>query len=335
MRMKCLITFLCICFILTGCEKTDKNSLANKDISHLNKINQESQEYVENDKDITENVSAENYNGYTGIWTEDGKNHDLIISNGGTEFSVNITNEIELNGYLFSQQGTSDRIAEIYNITGIINNKECYYEFTDDGWGGTGTLYIQFLDDAISIEVKDYKTNKNNLSGFGISGKYKLKRSDKVVEKEESESEMSEEDLMNDMYARYYAHWSEAEMLVAIDEKSQYLEKCTFYKEVLEYMENVREIKDIANVVEPLFYSDMIYYEKQDFDNVPLLIIHLAKNEIYARKGYIFKDEDLNNYFMGQLWYEPSTTSDDFSTNVFNDYENANLKLLSDLDTYK
>jgi hypothetical protein len=64
------------------------------------------------------------------------------------------------------------------------------------------------------------------------------------------------------------------------------------------------------------------------------LIIHLAKNEIYARHGYIFKDEDLNNYFNGQLWYEPSVKSENFDERVFNDYEKANLRLLTDLDTY-
>jgi hypothetical protein len=30
-------------------------------------------------------------------------------------------------------------------------------------------------------------------------------------------------------------------------------------------------------------------------------ILYLALNEIYARHGYIFKDEDLQNYFMGQV----------------------------------
>lgn len=45
---------------------------------------------------------------------------------GGTEFSVAITNKIELNGYLYSQQGISERVAEIDNITGKIKNNECY-----------------------------------------------------------------------------------------------------------------------------------------------------------------------------------------------------------------
>ncbi|MBE5967312.1 MAG: YARHG domain-containing protein [Lachnospiraceae bacterium] len=157
----------------------------------------------------------------------------------------------------------------------------------------------------------------------------------KAMEEEEPETEISEKDLFDKVYDKYYSPWSEDEMIVAINERSQYRESCSFYSEVSDYMENVREVRDISNMIEPLYYTDMKYYESQDFEKDPLLIIHLAKNEIYARHGYIFNDEDLNNYFMVQLWYEPSCTPEDFDDSVFNDYEKANLKLLAELDTYK
>ncbi len=337
MRKKYLIMIFCICFIMTGCGKTDRESIENKDSAQIEKTDkQDSQGQVESEDSVPENTSTENenYETYSGFWTESGISHDMVISDGGTEFSITITDKTELNGYLYSQQGTSERIAEIDNITGKIKNNECYYEFADDGWGGTGTLHIQFLDNTIHIEVQNYKMDDNNLSGFGISGVYQLERADKVVEKEEPETEMSEQDLLNEVYDRYYSHWSEDEMLAAIEERSQYRESCSFNEEVIEYMENIREVRDVAIVVEPLYYTDMKYYKNQDFENVPSLIIYLAKNEIYARHGYIFKDKDLNNYFMGQLWYEPSITSEDFDDSVFNEYEKTNLELLADLDTY-
>lgn len=348
MRKKYLLMILSLCFLMTGCRTADKSSIENKEISQINKVNSESQEQGEEEVTEIEKIENETYEIYTGTWTQNGISTDEIISEGGTEFSVNITNKTELTGSLYSQQGLSERIAEIENITGIIHNNECYYEFKDDGWGGTGTLFIQFLKDTIYIEVKDYKASNENLSGFGITGIYQLKRVNKVVDEKESEEkeesketketteqEMSELDLINEVYARYYSHWSEEKMITTIKEKSKYLEKCSFYGEVTEYMENVRGVTDIANVVEPLYYSDMKYYKKQDFDNVPSLIIHLAKNEIYANNGYVFKDDDLNNYFMGQLWYEPSVMAADFNNSVFNKYEKSNLKLLAELDTYK
>lgn len=316
MKNKYFVAIFCICLFMIGCRKTDGGSLEKEETTH------------------TEEIDPDNYELYSGFWTEGGISHDLVKSDGGTEFTVSITNKTELNGYIFSQQGTSERIAEINNITGKIKNSECYYEFTDDGWGGTGILYIQFLDDTIRIKVQNYKMDDNNLSGFGISGVFQLERSDKEAKKEEFASEMSEQDLHNAVYDRYYSQWSEDEILAAIEERRQYRERCSFYEEVSEYMENVREARDVANVVEPLYYSDMKFYKKQDFQNVPLLIIHLAKNEIYARHGYIFMNEDLNNYFKGQLWYKPSVTPEDFDDSVFNDYEKINLKLLTDLDKY-
>ena len=48
----------------------------------------------------------------------------------------------------------------------------------------------------------------------------------------------------------------------------------------------------------------------------------------------IFKNEDLYNYFMGCIWYSPTCDSTDFDDNIFNEYEKANLEILSDLDTY-
>ena len=35
-----------------------------------------------------------------------------------------------------------------------------------------------------------------------------------------------------------------------------------------------------------------------------------ARNEIYARHGYVFKSEELNEYFMGKRWYVPDETFD-------------------------
>lgn len=57
--------------------------------------------------------------------------------------------------------------------------------------------------------------------------------------------------------------------------------------------------------------------------------LQLAINEIYARRGRIFKDAALNSYFTSQPWYEGKYTADEFEKNVkFNAYEQKNLQLL-------
>ena len=101
----------------------------------------------------------------------------------------------------------------------------------------------------------------NNRTGFGITGEYQLVRVNQSVVKEEpaekAKPEMSEEDLLNAVYDKYYSHWSEEDMLEAIEERRQYRERCTFYKEVLEYMENIREVRDSTSVVGPLYCTGL------------------------------------------------------------------------------
>jgi len=108
---------------MTGCGKTDRDSIENKHSAQIEKIDtQDNQEQVESENNVPVNTSTENenYETYSEFWTESGISHDIAISDGGTELSVTITNKTELNGYLYSQQGTSERIAEIDNITGKI-----------------------------------------------------------------------------------------------------------------------------------------------------------------------------------------------------------------------
>lgn len=60
--------------------------------------------------------------------------------------------------------------------------------------------------------------------------------------------------------------------------------------------------------------------------------LRIAINEIYARHGRMFKDENLQNYFNSKSWYHPQYTPeqfDAFGMSVFNDYEIKNLDLFS------
>ncbi|MFL0075572.1 YARHG domain-containing protein [Tenacibaculum maritimum] len=36
--------------------------------------------------------------------------------------------------------------------------------------------------------------------------------------------------------------------------------------------------------------------------------LRLIRNEIFARKGYVFKSEDLNTYYKTKSWYKPDST---------------------------
>jgi hypothetical protein len=144
--------------------------------------------------------------------------------------------------------------------------------------------------------------------------------------------ELTVEEMLEYFYEHFYSELSQEEIEERIWAGSTYYKESGYYEEMTDYWENTREVRDIANKMEPLFFTDMKYYTEEDFTNVPLVVIHLAKNEIYAKHGYIFVNEDLNNYFMGCAWYEPVCGKDQFNDQVFNDYERKNLELLTKLE---
>lgn len=272
----------------------------------------------QNDNEIQDTIHFAEYSGY---WSCEGKTHEQILAEGGIELSCTITGDNQFSGTLFSQQEITERFATIGDINGKIEQAELYFDYTDDEWGNSGTLYIRFLSNSIYVEILNYKKADNG-SDYGINGSFEL-----IREKEDIKDN-------NVVYPSYNSSWTEEEIINAINERSQYYRSSAYYSEIIDYWENVREVRDISNFIEPLFETDKKYYTKEEFENEPMLVIHLAKNEIYARHGYIFTNEDLYNYFMGCIWYSPTCSSADFEDNVFNEYERANLEILDDLDTY-
>lgn len=76
--------------------------------------------------------------------------------------------------------------------------------------------------------------------------------------------------------------------------------------------------------------SDSIYLEEQNLWNLSEETLRIAKNEIYARHGYIFQSEDLNRYFKEKSWYQGSVPAARFDSSMFNEYEKANIKQIAD-----
>lgn len=78
------------------------------------------------------------------------------------------------------------------------------------------------------------------------------------------------------------------------------------------------------------YYSgNSSYMSQSEVENMSRDELNFAINEIYARRGRIFNDPELSAYFNSQAWYTPKYTAEEFSKYVvFNEYEEANLRLL-------
>lgn len=293
--------------------------MQNKDIVSGNKAKEIAISILSNNSEIQDSISFDDYSGH---WSYGGKTHEQILAEGGLELFCTIIGDNQFSGTLFSQQAITERFASIENISGKIEQGELYFDYTDDEWGNSGTLHIQFLSDSIYVEVLNYRKADGG-SDYGISGSFELIR----------QKEDIAENYITDN-SSYNSSWTEEEIIKAINERSQYYISSAYYSEIIDYWENVREVRDISNVIEPLFETDKEYYTIEEFESEPMMVIHLAKNEIYARHGYIFSNEDLFNYFMGCIWYSPTCDGTDFDDSIFNEYEKANLEILSNLDTY-
>ena len=76
-------------------------------------------------------------------------------------------------------------------------------------------------------------------------------------------------------------------------------------------------------------YSSTRYLTNTDLTGLSEWQMRIARNEIYARHGRIFKSDDLADYFASKSWYTPSVSADQFDNSYLNAIEIENLKLIT------
>lgn len=82
-------------------------------------------------------------------------------------------------------------------------------------------------------------------------------------------------------------------------------------------------------VDEYVFYdSDRRYLTNADLSSLSNWGLKLARNEIYARHGRLFKDSSLQSYFNSCSWYNGYISPDDFDDDSLNSIEVYNIKLI-------
>lgn len=70
------------------------------------------------------------------------------------------------------------------------------------------------------------------------------------------------------------------------------------------------------------------YLSAVDTEGKSLEWLQLARNEIFARRGYLFGDDELLTYFYTKNWYVPTTPGADFDSAVFTETERANADFI-------
>lgn len=78
-------------------------------------------------------------------------------------------------------------------------------------------------------------------------------------------------------------------------------------------------------------YSDRAYLTEYELLNLSKEKLAFARNEIFARHGYVFQEKKFKDYFESKSWYL-SDQSYDGSDSSLNIYEIANYKLIKELE---
>lgn len=81
--------------------------------------------------------------------------------------------------------------------------------------------------------------------------------------------------------------------------------------------------------------SDSRYLDRAELTGLSEYDLRIARNEIYARHGRIFKDQTLSSYFNAKEWYYPTIQPDDFDEDSLSAIEKANVNLIKEVEATK
>lgn len=78
-----------------------------------------------------------------------------------------------------------------------------------------------------------------------------------------------------------------------------------------------------------LSYTTVTKYTLEDLSILDSYGLKITRNEIFARHGRMFNDQELQGYFKRQQWYVPQIAANDFDTSCLNEVEKYNVNLIS------
>ena len=78
--------------------------------------------------------------------------------------------------------------------------------------------------------------------------------------------------------------------------------------------------------------SSTRYLSNADLNPLTEWEIRVARNEIYARHGRMFKSQELTDYFKSKSWYVPSIPPEQFDNSYLNTFEIENLKFITNYE---
>lgn len=97
---------------------------------------------------------------------------------------------------------------------------------------------------------------------------------------------------------------------------------------------NYRQAKEEQMRAQYIFPdSNSRYLSEEEVRAVETDRLFIGRNELFARHGYIFQDEGLQQHFNSMPWYSGTVTAEQFNADaVFNDFEKKNAELIKRIE---
>ncbi|MGL4346053.1 MAG: YARHG domain-containing protein [Cellulosilyticaceae bacterium] len=153
---------------------------------------------------------------------------------------------------------------------------------------------------------------------------------------------------MSEIYQNIYRHQKELYMIEYETDQSkeeaiarniyiQYADEQVKVRNQYTYTPAILQEGRVSNA--QLFVNDYIIYDSDsryvtvaDLQQLSAEQLRIARNEIYARKGRQFVDQELQAYFNQRSWYRSSIAAEDFREEMLNDYEKANAYFIREYE---
>lgn len=168
------------------------------------------------------------------------------------------------------------------------------------------------------------------IAASGIVIGYVLTHNDSDKVDESTQAQITEQEDEDEEPRRKSARKSRSSDEEDEDEPTERPRRSATEEPTEEATEYVRESES-----EYLFDSYNTYITEEYLDGCTQSEVRLILNEMYARHGYVFKNEEYRNYFEGKSWYTPRYDSQDEAQAWFNKYEEANRIAIIDYEESK
>ena len=175
----------------------------------------------------------------------------------------------------------------------------------------------------VIIGFKMVKKNEEAKLVAAADTEYMKKQKQDIEQQEDSQEEKSTEESLN--IEEFLDSATDSDTNTAVDSDAEVSEADA----KVYLIQGNEKSSNRYEKADHLSYTTVTKYTLQDLSILDSYGLKITRNEIFARHGRMFNDQELQEYFKRQQWYVPQIAANDFDTSCLNEVEKYNVDLIS------